>query len=182
MTRRVISRSVLEKAETLGRLLENIMLSALLTGMIGLGASQILLRWTGAGSFVWGDEAIRMMVLWIAMVAGIASAREDRHIAIDVLSRFLSPRGKSIAAMLVDLFTAIVCLALAWYGWRMVEYAIEGADVLLGGLPAWIFQGIIPVAFFLMAYRYLIWFARRLREILTGEKVAGESTSQETQS
>jgi len=161
-------RGMLKKAEALGYLLENIFLSTLLAGMIGLAASQILLRWTGAGSFVWGDEAIRLMVLWIAMVAGVASAREDRHIAIDVLSRFLSPRGKSIAALFVDLFTSLVCLVLAWYGWRMVEYAIEGGDKFFGSLPAWIFQAIIPVAFLLMAYRYLIWFARRLRAALAG--------------
>ena len=168
MTSQLSFRAVLKKAEALGCLLENIFLSTLLAGIIGLAASQILLRWTGAGSFVWGDEAIRLMVLWIAMVAGIASARDDRHIAIDVLSRFLSPRGKSIAAVFVNLFTASVCLVLAWYGWRMVEYAIEGGDLFFSNLPAWIFQAIIPVAFLLMAYRYLIWFARRLREALAG--------------
>jgi len=170
VTRRPAFKSVLEKAELLGRLLENVLLSLLLAGMIGLGASQILLRWSGAGSFVWGDEAIRLMVLWVAMIAGIASAREDRHIAIDVLSRFLSPRGKSIAALIVDFFTAVVCLTLAWYGWRMVEFAIEDGDVFFGGLPAWIFQAIIPAAFLLMGYRYLVWFARRLREVVTGQQ------------
>jgi TRAP-type C4-dicarboxylate transport system permease small subunit len=168
VTRRLTFKSVLEKAEALGRLLENILLSVLLTGMIGLGAGQILLRWSGAGSFAWGDEAIRLMVLWIAMIAGIASAREDRHIAIDVLSRFLSSRGKAISAVFVDLFTAIVCLVLAWYGWRMVEYAMEDGDVFFGTLPAWAFQAIIPAAFLLMGYRYLIWFARRLREAAGG--------------
>jgi len=168
VTSQLSFRAVLKKAEALGCLLENIFLSTLLAGIIGLAASQILLRWTGAGSFVWGDEAIRLMVLWIAMVAGIASARDDRHIAIDVLSRFLSPRGKSIAAVFVNFFTASVCLVLAWYGWRMVEYAIEGGDLFFSNLPAWIFQAIIPVAFLLMAYRYLIWFARRLREALAG--------------
>jgi TRAP-type C4-dicarboxylate transport system permease small subunit len=159
---------MLKKAEALGRLLENVFLSTLLAGMIGLAASQILLRWMGAGSFVWGDEAIRLMVLWIAMVAGVASAREDRHIAIDVLSRFLSPRGKLIAAVFVDLFTSLVCFVLAWYGWRMVEFAIEDGDKFFSSLPAWVFQAIIPAAFLLMAYRYLIWFARRLGEILAG--------------
>jgi len=159
---------MLDKADAVGRILENLLLSILLTGMIGLGTAQIVLRWAGAGSFVWGDEAIRLMVLWIAMVAGIAAAREDRHIAIDVFSRFLKPRAKAVTAVIVDLFTAIVCAALAWYGWVMVRFAIEDGDVLLGGLPGWFFQGIIPVAFLLMAYRYMIWVVRRLREIAAG--------------
>ena len=161
---------MLDKADALGRFLENALLSVLLTGMILLGATQILLRWSGAGSMVWGDEAIRLMVLWIAMVAGIAAAREDRHIAIDVLSRFLKPRAKAATAIIVDLFTALVCAALAWYGWVMVRFAIEDNDALLGGLPAWFFQAIIPVAFLLMAYRYGIWFVRRLRELTAGPR------------
>jgi TRAP-type C4-dicarboxylate transport system permease small subunit len=158
------SRTALEKAEAVGRFLENALLSALLAGMIGLGALQIALRWSGAGSLVWADEAIRLMVLWIAMVAGVAAAREDQHISIDVLSRFLSPRAKAAATAIVDLFTTMVCLALAWYGRIMVEYAFEGEDVLLTGLPAWIFQAVIPVAFLLMGYRYFLWFIRKLRQ------------------
>ena len=159
----------LEKAEALGRVAENILLSALLAGMIGLAATQIVLRWSDLGSLVWGDEAIRLMVLWIAMVAGVAAAREDRHIAIDVLSRFLGKRSKALTSLIVDLFTSAVCLALAWYGWGMVSFALEDGEVLLGGLPAWFFQAVIPAAFLLMAYRYFIWFVRRLRELFAGD-------------
>lgn len=159
---------MLDRADAFGRVLENIFLSVLLSGMIGLGTAQILLRWSGAGSLVWGDEAIRLMVLWIAMVAGVAAAREDRHIAIDVLSRFLPPRSKALTGVIVDLFTAAVCAVLAWYGWVMVRFAMEDSDVLLGALPAWMLQAVIPVAFLLMAYRYLVWAGRRLGDVVTG--------------
>jgi len=165
----VSNSGLLSVADKLGRYLENALLSVMLAGMIGLAASQIVLRWSGSGSLVWADEAIRLLVLWIAMVAGIAAAREDRHISIDILSRFLAVRPRAVTAIVVDLFTAIVCFALAWYGRGMVQFAIEDGEVLLGGLPAWIFQAIIPVAFALMGYRYLIWVARRVREFGAGE-------------
>jgi TRAP-type C4-dicarboxylate transport system permease small subunit len=153
---------MLEKAEKIGRYLENAVLSVLLLSMIGLGAAQILLRWSGEGSFAWGDEAIRLMVLWIALVAGIAAAREDRHIAIDVLSRFLQSRTQAAVSIVIDLFTALVCVVLAWFSLGMVRFAIEDGDILLGGLPAWWFQIILPVGFALIAYRYVIWILRRL--------------------
>jgi TRAP-type C4-dicarboxylate transport system permease small subunit len=158
---------VLEKADKLGRALENAFLSILLLGMIGLGSMQILLRWMGEGSLVWGDEATRLMVLWIAMIAGIAAAREDRHISIDVLSRLLPERGKAIAAALVDSFSTVVCLALTWYSVEMLRFAIEDGEVLLGGLPAWWFQSILPVGFGLISWRYLIWILRRLRTLFS---------------
>jgi TRAP-type C4-dicarboxylate transport system permease small subunit len=160
---------VLEKADKLGRVLENAFLSVLLLGMIGLGSTQILLRWTGEGSLVWGDEATRLMVLWIAMIAGIAAARDDRHISIDVLSRLLPERGKAIAAVLVALFSMTVCLALTWYSAEMLRFAIEDSEVLLGGLPAWWFQSILPAGFGLISWRYLIWIIRRLRALLSSE-------------
>jgi TRAP-type C4-dicarboxylate transport system permease small subunit len=161
--------SLLHKLDALGRLLENALLTTLLSGMIGLAALQVVLRWSGAGSISWGDEGVRLMVLWIAMTAGVASAREDRHISIDLLSRFMSGRGRDLAAIAVDLFTVTVCLALAWYGYGMVALAYEFDDVLLGDMPAWPFQAIIPVAFLLIAYRYLIWVARRLRHLVAGD-------------
>jgi TRAP-type C4-dicarboxylate transport system permease small subunit len=161
--------SFLTKAEATGRFLENVLLSTLLACMIGLAATQIGLRWAGFGSLAWGDEAVRLMVLWIAMVAGIAAAREDRHIAIDVLSRFLKPRGKALTAVVVDLFTALVCAALAWYGWGMVRFALEDGERLLSGnMPAWLLQAIIPAAFLLMSYRYMLSCIRRIRELLIG--------------
>ena len=165
-----VAPRLLASADRFGRLLENLFLSLLLAGMIGLGAAQIFLRWVGTGSIVWGDEAIRLMVLWIAMIAGIAAAREDRHISIDVLSRFLGPRSRLSATLVVNLFTVVVCLALAWYGNTMVQFALEDGDIVLTGLPAWIFQAVIPVAFLLMAYRYSIWFFRRLQSLVQGEQ------------
>lgn len=161
---------MLEKADKLGRALENAFLSALLLGMVALGSLQILLRWTGEGSFVWGDEAIRLMVLWIAMIAGIAAAREDRHISIDVLSRLLPPRGKALAATLVALFSMTVCLTLTWYSVEMVRFAIEDGDVLLDGLPAWWFQSILPAGFGLISWRYLILLIRRMRSLFSPGK------------
>ena len=46
---------MLDKAEQFGRYLENAVLSLLLLGMIGLGATQIFLRWIGEGSLAWGS-------------------------------------------------------------------------------------------------------------------------------
>ena len=166
MTRPYKSDRVLEKANKVGHWLENAFLSMLLFGMILLGVLQIFLRWAGEGSLAWGDEAIRLMVLWIAMIAGIAAAHEDRHISIDVLSRVLPAKGKVVAAVVVDLFSMCVCLALCWYSILMVQFAFEDGEILLGGLPAWWFQSILPIGFGLISWRYLIWVIKRLHSLL----------------
>ncbi len=158
----------LAAADRLGRWVENLLLSILLLSMIGLAASQIFLRTFGFGTLIWGDEAIRLMVLWIAMIGGIAAARENRHIAIDVLSRFLPDRSRSATAILINAFTIAVCLALAWYGWIMISFALEDGDKVLTGLPAWFFQGVIPAAFLCMAWRYFVWLLKNIKTVTTG--------------
>jgi TRAP-type C4-dicarboxylate transport system permease small subunit len=159
---------LLDRAERFGRTAENAFLLTLLTAMLALGASQIVLRNFLGGGLAWADEALRIMVLWLALIGAVAASRDDRHISIDVASRILPPKARALVAAAVNLFTAVVCGALAWYAWDFVLDSREYEDQLLGGLPAWWFQVVMPVAFLLIAYRYLLWCGKRLREFFVG--------------
>lgn len=158
---------VLGRAERIGRWLENALLLAVLVAMIGLAAAQVGLRVLFSAGVPFGDEALRLLVLWAAMLGAVAASRDDVHLRIDLLSRFLPPRGKAAAAALVDLFAAGVAGVLAWYSWRFVLDTRAYGDQLLGGLPAWPFQLVLPLAFVLIAYRYLVLLARRVHALAT---------------
>lgn len=154
----------------LGKFLEDALLVSLLAAMIGLATTQIVLRNIFGTGLSWSDELSRLLVLWLAMAAAIAASRDDRHIAIDVLSRFISGRALAAVRAVVALFTAFICAVLAWQGARFVADAREFGDVLLGGIPAWGLQAILPVAFALMSYRYLVHFAQHTRALLRGPR------------
>ncbi len=156
---------LLERAERAGRSLETAFLVLLLVGMLLLGGSQIFLRNVLGGGLAWGDEALRIMVLWLALIGAVAASRDDRHVSIDLASRILSARWWLPVAALVHAVTAAVCLVLAWYALSFVVESREFEDVLLGDLPAWWFQSVLPIAFFLIGYRYVIWCFRKLHMI-----------------
>lgn len=158
----------LNKVERLGRLIENSALVIILSGMILLASVQILLRNAFGGGFAWADEALRLMVLWIAMLGAVVASREDRHISIDVLARILPDVFKRWAVALVNAFTAAVSFTLAWFSWVFVAESRLYEDQLLNDLPAWLFQSILPVAFFLIGYRYSVWCLRRVGVLLRG--------------
>ena len=143
------------RAERLGRGLENTLLAAVLFAMIGLAAAQVVMRSAFGGGLAWADEALRLLVLWAAMLGAVAASRDNVHLRIDLLSRFLPGAWRRRAAVLVDLFAAVVSGVLAWYSWRFVAASREFGDQLFGDLPAWSFQAILPAAFVLIAYRYL---------------------------
>lgn len=159
---------LLNTIERIGRLIENLALVVILSGMILLASGQILLRNVFSGGFAWADEALRLMVLWVAMLGAVVASREDRHISIDVLARVLPDVIKRWTNALVNAFTAAVSYTLAWFSWEFVAESRMYEDQLLNDLPAWLFQSILPVAFFLIGYRYSIWFLRRARLLLSG--------------
>ena len=159
---------VLGKADRIGRFIENTALVVVLAAMIFLAAAQIFMRNFLDTGLSWGDEALRLMVLWITMLGAVAAARDRRHIVIDALSRILPDGLQKWAAFIVDIFSAGVAGVLAWFSAEFVIESKEYGDVLLNDLPAWLFQLILPLGFALIAYRYGIWSLRHLRDIARG--------------
>ena len=151
------------RAERLGRWLENTLLALVLFAMIGLAAAQVVLRSVFGGGLAWADEALRLLVLWAAMLGAIAASRDNVHLRIDLLSRFIPAAWRRLTAVLVDLFAAAVSAILAWYSWSFVAQSREFGDQVLGSWPAWAFQTILPAAFALIAYRYLAGLPRHFR-------------------
>lgn len=159
---------ILTRADQAGQFIENTALVVVLTAMILLASSQIFLRNVMDSGFAWADEALRLMVLWVAMLGAVAASRENRHIAIDALSRILPPGLRVWADLIVRAFTATVAFVLAWYSWVFVSESREFEDLLLGDLPAWWFQAILPAGFLLIGYRYAVWFLRSIRQLAGG--------------
>jgi TRAP-type C4-dicarboxylate transport system permease small subunit len=134
----------------------------MLGGMILLAVGQILLREVFETGFVWADELLKLMVLWLAMVGSVAACRDDRHIRIDVLSHLLPEGLIKFTRTLVDLFAAAVCAVIAWQAWRYLQLEVEFEDQVLVNTPAWIAHIVVPIAFALVSYRFLVLAAGRL--------------------
>ncbi|PLX74979.1 MAG: TRAP transporter small permease [Desulfuromonas sp.] len=153
---------VLVRLERFGRYLENSLLCLLLGLMLAIGAMQIIQRNFFSTSFIWTDESLRLLVLWLSLVGAVTASRDDKHITIDILSRFLTGKKRLFLLLVLDLFTVSVCSLLAWYGGSFVRMELEFSSKVLSDLPAWIFESVIPIAFGLIAYRYAIFFCKNL--------------------
>jgi TRAP-type C4-dicarboxylate transport system permease small subunit len=162
----MIPELILSRLERAGRVAEDAFLVTILSSMILLAAGQIVLRNLFNVGFIWGDEALRLMVLWIAVAGAVAASRNDKHITIDVLDRFLPGRIKSAKNVLIHGFTAVISAILTWYSLQFVRTSYEFGDVLLGGIPAWLLQIILPVGFGLIAYRYGLFTIRDAQRLL----------------
>lgn len=159
---------LLSRLECAGRVAEDAVLVLLLGGMIALAAGQILLRNFLNIGFIWSDEALRLLVLWVAVAGAVAASRGDKHINIPIFDRFLPGRWGSLKDLVIHAFTAAICGVVAWHGALFVRSSHEFGDLLLGGVPAWMLQLVLPVGFGLIAYRYVLFTARDLAALLRG--------------
>jgi len=148
----------LEKA---GSYAEDGLLLFILISMILLAGAQIFLRNFFDTGLFWGDEMLRLMVLWLTIAGALAASRMDKHISIAVLNRFLPGTAQLITKVIIDLFTAFICALLAWHSARFVMGSYEFGDTLMRNIPAWTMQIILPVGFALMAFRHLILAIKR---------------------
>jgi TRAP-type C4-dicarboxylate transport system permease small subunit len=95
----------------------------------------------------------------------LAATRENKHIAIDVLSNFMSKRVMEYIQIIVYLFAMLVCALIAWAAYDMVLVDYQEQVQAFAELPAWYFELIIPLGFSLIAIRYLIHTVTQITKI-----------------
>ena len=166
--------NVLTRLDKIGRAAENSALVFLLSSMILLAVGQIVLREMFSTGFVWADQLLKLMVLWLAMVGSIAACRDNRHIRIDVLSHLLPDSVVKISRMIVDVFAAIVCAVIAWQAYRYLQLEIEFEDSVLVYTPAWMAHIIMPLAFGLISYRFSVNVLKRFHALVFGLEEASD--------
>jgi TRAP-type C4-dicarboxylate transport system permease small subunit len=162
---------LLSKLEKIGKAFEDALLVLILGSMILLAAVQIFLRNFFDIGFIWTDELLRVLVLWIAVAGAVAASRKDRHISIAILDRYVPATATRWVEVFLDGFTAAVCGLIAWHSALFVYSAYEYGDTLLGDFPAWILQAVMPVGFSLIFWRYLVFITRGIRGVKRVEPV-----------
>ncbi len=128
----------------------------LLGGLVTLAAAQILMRNIFDSGLPWADPLLRLIVLWLTLAGALAATRDNKHIRIDLLSRFLPKRLAAWMDRLTSAFAAIVCALLAWHGGRLVWFEYQDGTLVAPGIPAWTAELIIPLGFGLMALRFAL--------------------------
>lgn len=137
-------------------LIEDGILIVLLTVMIGFAVTQILLRNLFDTGIPWADPLLRILVLWVGLAGAVVATRLDNHISINILSRYLPRRIRPYARLIVDVFTAVVCGVVAFHAARLVMGEHEFGATAFGVVPVWIAELIIPLAFGIIALRYVV--------------------------
>lgn len=140
--------------------IEDGLLALLLTSMIGVAALQVIMRNFMDSGLYWGDSAVRVMVLWVALLGAMVASRKDDHIRIDLLNHFLPDHLKRHLRRIINVFTCAILVLFAWSSAVFVGYEYEDQTMAFGSVPAWVCEIIMPIGAGVMSLRYalqIIW-------------------------
>lgn len=150
-----LRRSVAAILDAIERL-EGALLVVLFAAIVLVSVWQILARNLWGGGLGWGDAFARTAVLWLAVIGALTASRADNHIRIDLLTRFLPPRGQAWIGRVTSFVTAAVCAVFAWYAAAFVRIEWEDGLTAFGAVPAWLCEVVMPAGFALIALKYAL--------------------------
>jgi TRAP-type C4-dicarboxylate transport system permease small subunit len=142
--------------------LEQILLGILLTTMIFVAFVQIVLRNVLSTGLVWGDALVRNLVLWTGFIGAAVAAREGKHISIDVVSRWISPKRRIGIEIITNGFSLSVCAFLTFAALKFVRNEIQMKSVLFLDVPSWASEIILPLTFGVMTFRFCLRFLKSI--------------------
>ena len=146
-----------------------VLLIVLLAAMVVVTFVNVVMRYVGESSFLWGEEVGRHLMIWLAFVGSGLALRTGAHIGVDSLERSLPARGArivraAIALILLMLFVALIVEGID-YAWRTRFQTSAALQISM----AWVYAG-MPIGCLLMLAHLGI-IARRY---VLGEPVAHE--------
>jgi TRAP-type C4-dicarboxylate transport system permease small subunit len=156
--------SLIDRLTRLVAAVEDTVLVVILASMILLAGTQIFLRNVFHTGLLWADPGLRVMVLWVGMIGAMVATRFDKQISVDALSRFLTVRWRARVRVVTDLFTAVVSALLAWHAARLVLDDKAAGSVVFASVPVWVCEAVLPIAFSVIAIRYLMYAVAHARE------------------
>ena len=138
------------------RRVEDGILALLLAAMIALAAYQVIARNLFDTGLLWGDALVRVLVIWVAMIGAMVASRNDDHIRIDLLARFVPPHWQGLLKRFANAFTCAVMGVFAWHSTRFVRFEYEDGTLAFASVPAWVCEAVLPVGAAVIGLRYLM--------------------------
>jgi len=134
---------------------ENLLLVAALLAIMLLPLTESALRKCFNKGIPGASALTQHLTLIIAMLGGAIAARDNRLLSMSALQSVLKGRWKTAAAIFSGAVAAGLAFFLCVASFQFVGFEKEGGNMLVGKLPVWVIQAVIPFGFVLVVWRLL---------------------------
>ena len=126
--------------------------------MLFFSLLNIVLRWFGT-SLTWIDPLTRHLVFVSTFLAAALASGKGKHIAIDILPRYLESSGKKVLKRFLDRFISLTTAAvLIWFiitSLKLVQVEMEHGKAVFWGIHSGFLTAIIPLGLAVICLRFI---------------------------
>ncbi len=117
---------------------------ALLVAMILIVFTAVITRKLFRFMFAWSEEVTLLCLTWFTFIGIAIGFREGVHLAMDVISSFLSEKVNSVLDRLIDLTIFAFGLYLVYFGWKFTA-RMSASTLPATGLPNSLQYAVMPI-------------------------------------
>lgn len=150
----------------LGLAEQAVLFAILVIVVLTASAHAILEKATHEGLW-WSFDVIRGGTFSLAMIAAAYATQQQRHLAMDLISRKLSPRNRILLAAVLEAFTIAICVVLAQSGLHNVD--ATGTETGRHVLDASTIASFLPLGAALIAVHALLHLAIDIDYLVRGK-------------
>jgi TRAP-type C4-dicarboxylate transport system permease small subunit len=128
----------------------------LLISISVLSFSQIITRKVFGLSIPHADQILSMSVMYLAFIgAGIATL-DERHIAVEILTKFVSEKTKLWFGFFVNIFSFTVSFVLYFSALEYLELQAGTVDFFVGEIKTTTMEWVMIPGFLVIAFSFLL--------------------------
>lgn len=146
---------------------ENSILAVLAVSALAMVCFEVFARyWMPSVLPDWGAEVIMYFVVTAVLISGNQLVLTDRHIRADLFVQKLPAAPRRMIDFVILLIGFLYCAVVSWFSVEVVTFAhlIDIRSDSSLQFKQWIFYLVLPIAFGLMAIRYLIQIVRFVKK------------------
>jgi C4-dicarboxylate transporter DctQ subunit len=133
---------------------EGLLTAALLAAMTLLTFLQVVLRYVFNSGLVWLLEATVYLFGWLVLLGISNGVRTGSHIAVDVITKHLSPAAQKMAALAAAALSLCYVALMLVGSWTLVQRLYVFGNLAHDiPLPRWILLSSLPIGFALLGLR-----------------------------
>lgn len=85
----------------------------------------------------WADPVAMLCMVWLCVLSSSLAVREDSHLRITVVDKYLSPRVLNALNALTSLIIFGIAIFMVYYGWQLVQLTSRNRLPGLGVPSSW---------------------------------------------
>ena len=111
-------RDTLDRVVDLGFKGLEVIMVALLVGMVGMVFFNVVLRYCFDSGISISDEMSRFFFVWLTFVGSVVVYREHSHLGVETLVSVMPTLGRKVFMVLSDGLVLFACAAFFWGTWK----------------------------------------------------------------